>query len=468
MGQKEQFRDLYRRARRDILVFAREMLLFDGEHNYNLSDQQIGLLNCVQDETLLPPDQKKRRIAVRSGQGPGKTTVEVVIGLWRAFLDVDSLVIVTAPTMRQVRDVWIAEARRVLQNAHPFVRGMVEVTNTKIVIGGRPTWGVWTATATKEDNFHGYHQKYLTMIFDEASGIDRRIIQVAKGTLTNENSLMIAAGNPTTRECAFFDFFHKPSEANLWHKFVWNAEEAPHVDKLNLKRIETEFGKASDVYRVRVLGEFPVSDPNSIVSSEDLWGCVGTDMFEAARMRGTLDHDRAIGIDVARFGSDESVIYRRSGHAVVEQCILVKTEPVDVIERAFVMQAMAGWTDASCLYVVDADGMGQGIMGILRRAGKRLLEFHNGGKPSSSSYSNKISEAYFNVAKLAQQRRLHIPNDEILVQQLASRLYHLNKKGKIEIEEKKEFVKRSGHSPDRADALAMCYYTGTMARGKAG
>ncbi|MEE8494676.1 MAG: hypothetical protein V3S25_11585, partial [Nitrospirales bacterium] len=167
------FASFYQQGRGDIFFFAREWLRFNGVDNWELSDQQVELLQCVQDDLSAPLSEKKRRIAVKSGQGPGKTTVEVIIGLWRAFLDVDALCIVTAPTMVQLRDVWIAEARRIMQRAHPVLQSMVEITNTKIVICGRKTWGIWTRSASKAENFQGYHATYLTMIFDEASGIDR-------------------------------------------------------------------------------------------------------------------------------------------------------------------------------------------------------------------------------------------------------------------------------------------------------
>lgn len=464
---QKDFADFYRRGRGDIFFFAEEWLRFNGVDNWELSDQQRALLQCVQDDLDAPLSEKKRRIAVKSGQGPGKTTVEVIIGLWRAFLDVDALVIVTAPTMVQLRDVWIAEARRIVQRAHPVLQSMIEITNSKIIICGRKTWGIWTRSASKQENFQGYHATYLTMIFDEASGIDRAIMVTAKRTLTNKESLLIAAGNPNTRECGFFDMFHKPSETTQWHKFTWSAEDAPHVDKANLKRLEVEYGRQSDIYRVGVLGEFPSMDPNAVFSSDDLWACTGVPLLDAARMRGTLSVDKAIGIDIARFGSDESVIYRRSGLAVVETKILVKTEPMSVVEAAFRMQADAGWTDDETWYIPDADGMGQGVMAMFSRAGKKFLEFHNNGKSSRKEYLNKITEAYFVLAKLSRERKLHIPNDELLIQQLSSRLYDVNNpKGKLALEKKDVMFKRlDGASPDRADALAMAFYGAVKARG---
>lgn len=468
MGRlSEQFAAWYRNISQDPIAFAEQAMRCDGEHNPRLTPQQVKLLRAAQKETLLPVDQRKKRIAVKSGQGTGKTTCECILALWRAFWSVDALVVITAPTMNQIRDVWIAEMRRLLQKAHPFIQRMVETSNTKITIGGRKTWGVWSKAASRPENFQGFHQKYLTFIVDEASGVDREIFKTIKGTLTNPNSLLVCAGNPNTRECAFFDMFHKPSERELWHLFTFNSEESPITDKENIRRLAVEFGKNSDTYRVRVLGEFPLADPNCVMSSDDLWACTGIPVLEAAKMRSFLHYERAIGVDLARFGSDESAIYRRSGLAVVEKAIFARTEPLAVIEAACEMQRRAGWRDDQCIYVVDACGIGEGVVGNLYKKRKRVHEFRSQHTSSDRNYADKITEAYFHLAKLARERRLSIPADEHLVRQLSSRLYKTDSKGRLKLESKDDYVKRmEGESPDRADALVMAFYDGAVARAK--
>lgn len=465
-SKRAAFREWYRTIRRDPLVFAELALRCDGEHNYKLTDQQVQLLRCAQQETLLPLAQRKKRIAVKSGQGTGKSNCETILALWRAFWAVDALVVVTAPTMNQIRDVWMAEMRRMLQRAHPFIRRMVELTAMKVKIGGRDTWGIWAKAASKPENFQGFHHQFLTFIVDEASGIEREIFKVIKGTLTNENSLLVCAGNPNARDTAFYDMYFKPSEAPLWHKFTFNSEQTPITDKENLRRIAQEFGKNSDVYRVRVLGEFPLADLNTVVSSSDLWACVGVPMREAAMMRG-LRTAKAIGIDFARFGSDESTIYRRSGHAIVEWKTFSKTEPIDVVDEAFAMQRRAGWRDGDCWFVVDAGGIGQGVLGYLHRHKKRVHEFHTQYIASQRDYANKLTEAYFLVAKLARERRMHLPDDDILVEQLSGRLYKTDAKGKLLLEKKDDYMKRNeGQSPDRADGFVLAFYDAVTARAK--
>ncbi len=174
-----EFESWYAHVREDPLVFAREALMCidddeTGPNNPRLTDQQAQLLLAVKKDMALPMDERKKRVAVKSGQGTGKTTDEVILALWRVFLAVDNLVMVTAPTAVQVRDVWFAELGRILQNAHPFIRKACKVTAMKCIIFGHvKTWGIWGRTATKAENFQGYHATQLTFILDEASGIDR-------------------------------------------------------------------------------------------------------------------------------------------------------------------------------------------------------------------------------------------------------------------------------------------------------
>lgn len=430
--------------------------------NFAPTKQQSYILKLVQMERDLPVSKRKKRIAVKSGQGPGKTAISNIIATWRVLQHVNALCQVTAPTMRQAKYVWLSEYRRMISKAHPILRKFIKVTKSDVRIGGPdfPDWGIRLSTATKAENFQGIHEEHLTFLVDEASGVDREIVNTIKGTLTNDDSLLIMIGNPNTRDCAFFDCFTRFHKE--WHLFTMNAEDSPIVNKENIRKIEEEFGRNSDVFRVRVLGEFPYMDPNCVMSSEDLWRCVENDPYEAAK---AAPGEKRFGMDLARYGDAESAIYRRSGLAVVENRIFVKTDPNDVVDRAFEMQARTDWNNKDCTYVVDAGGMGQGVMRNFHKSGRQVHEFHTGGSPRDPQYANKMTEAFFHVAKLAREGKMYIPNDYMLIQQLSSRLYFINKKGKIILETKDEYVKRGYESPDRADAFVMCFYPHVKAGG---
>jgi hypothetical protein len=445
-------------------------------HNFEPTWQQGDVLERVQWESRQPFHKRKKRIAVKSGQGPGKSTVSTYIAEWRTFQAVDAMTIVTAPTMTQLQDVFLGELRRQLKNADPILKRNIDIKSQKVTFGRRPNWMIRCRTAVRPENFQGYHDKYLTFIADDASGVDAGIIEQIQGTLTNEDSLFVAIGNPNTRSCKFYEFF--TSQRHLWHTFTFNAEESPIVSRDNIQKLEDEYGRDSDVFRVRVLGEFPNMDPNCVVSMEDLEACTKNKPGPAASDKQFLnahgERARQIGIDFARYGSDESVIYRRSGGAVVEWEKFTKTDPSRVVMRAMEMQKRAGWKDDKCWYVVDAGGMGQGVVHMLHDADKQVLEFHNGGKSSDPQYYDKVTEAWFTFARMAKTRKLSIPKDNRLIHQLCSRQYrtdHQKGKTKLRLESKEDYVKRlvregvnDAPSPDRADAIVMAFYEGMLAR----
>ena len=126
--QANDFAHLHQRLANDIYEFARAC-------NFEPTFQQAQLLDAVQNAVL---GDGNPRIAVKSGQGPGKTVTSGIVGLWLLMREPYTKLIVTAPTMRQCYDVWLAEVRQTLRRASPAVANIFNLTNTGIgVLGGR-------------------------------------------------------------------------------------------------------------------------------------------------------------------------------------------------------------------------------------------------------------------------------------------------------------------------------------------
>jgi tRNA(Met) C34 N-acetyltransferase TmcA len=174
----KRWRTIYKECRKDIFALCKYL-------NFLPTDQQAHILRLIQLERDLPVKQRKKRIAVKSGQGPGKTAVSNIIALWRVLQFPDAMCIITAPTMRQAKKVWLAEFRRMMRQAHPILQKMIKVTKSDVRVGGsdHPEWGIQLATGSKAENVQGFHEKHLTFIVDEASGVERDIIDTIKATL---------------------------------------------------------------------------------------------------------------------------------------------------------------------------------------------------------------------------------------------------------------------------------------------
>lgn len=465
MGRLERdFEPLYERWSGDIRKFALEGLNFGvAKGAPGGMGHQRDLFDVVQVETYLPVRRRKKRVAVKSGQGPGKTAAGNVVALWRLVRSPDSLVQVTAPSMPQCKK-WLAECRRTVDAAHPLLRRFLECSETQIRVAGRRDWKIELRTAVRPENFQGTHQEHLTIVVDEASGVARPLVEVIEGTLTNPDSLLLMTGNPNTTDCAFYDCFTK--HRDLWHCLTWDAEKVaaryPHILSPDRNRVLAhEYGTDSDVYRVRVLGEFPQQAPNALLSLEDLEACTRTSLVGCAGITNVLPASRCISLDYARHGDDESTVFRRSGLAIVEWKAFTKKDPREVTDFAFRLQRDAGWRNEACWFVPDGDGMGQGIVHAFSEAGKNALEFRSQSTACDGAmFADQISEAWWSFRALVQERVCRIPDDPRLLKQLSTRTYYMDRKGRIKVESKEEWRKRtcSDESPDRADGVVMVFY----------
>lgn len=423
-------------------------------------------------------------ISVRSGQGPGKTWCSCVIWLHWLLANRNSLLVVTAPTMRQCKEVWLAEARKIINadDTDKRLQAIYTFTGTGIQMFGckASDWGCYLATANKAENFQGIHRARLGIHCEEASGLDRQIIETIQGTLSNTEGsyLWLQIGNPNTRSCAFYDTFYAPT--SVWTKLHWNGEETPETAFFSQRRnteVADEFGKDSDVYRVRVKGEFPSLDPNAMLSMEQLIECTKIQALvnakkENARLLSIGKMRYHLGIDLARFGGDENSITAFEGTIQRVSEAYSRMDPNDAIDRGVVIQSDMGWSNEQSLYIVDVSGMGEGAVGRLgqqKHMGKRVHEFYTqNSADDSTSYADKASEAWFLFRKAVIDKNIYLKYDKRTFDQIANRRYEVTKTGQLKIESKDSYKKRLsrngddmgavGKSPDRADGTIMGFY----------
>lgn len=455
---KSSFLDRLNRCRTDLHRFSREIMLFEP------TGQQSELFDRVQFETWGPMSERLRGIGVASGQGCGKTSAGAVIAAWRLLQARGAKVVITAPTMRQVRDIWMGELDIRVNNADPELRKFIKVTSTNATVCGDRSWKLLTMTSSRPENVQGQHRSRMTIIADEASGIERPIWPTLKGTLTEPDNLLIATGNPNERDTEFFDMFHK--DLGLYHTLNWSSEDSPKVDKANIEKLAAEYGRDSDIFRVRVLGLFPRENAQSVIRYEDLlYACRHKVKAEAMRTPTSIENGRPtkqIGIDLARFGGDESSITVRYNSAVLMTKHFMGAEPIDVLAYAMDLQKQLNWRNEDTVYCVDAGGMGQGVMKVLYNAGKRVFEFLSNGTPFETNiYKDQITEAYFALRHLTRKKELYIVRDDKTFNQLVSRQYRYDK-DLFRLESKDEFIERIGrydfNSPDRADSMVLACY----------
>ncbi len=420
-------------------------------------------------------------IACKAGKGPGKTKVTAVIFTHWVLIHPLSKLVVTAPTFRQCQEVWLAEAKSTVNSsvADPRLGQLFDFRGKGFGILGQKNseWGCVLITAITKESFQGQHRLYQAFLEEEASGVKPDISAAIKETTTNAEGtwLHVRIGNPNFRSGAFFDSFN--DEAHRWVRLSWNTEETPETRYFSRRRndrVEEEWGKDSDIYRISVLGEFPLLDANCLISGDDLDACCTPQALHNATYVNP-DRKRQIGTDLARFGGDECVVVPRSGGIMFDMWAH-KTDPNNAIDKAIQYQDVYGWPNDDCTHVVDTSGMGEvavGQMGDARRMGRTVHEFYSQNTAyASDKYDDKITEAWCHFAKLVKKQWVYLGYsnnhklDIKLKKQLTTRRYIVTKKGKIKIESKEDYKKNNedvengaiGKSPDRADAIVMAFY----------
>lgn len=396
------------------------------------------------------------RIAIRSAQGVGKTTLMAWAILWFMTTHIESRVVATAPTAHQLYDVLFSELNKWIMRSE-FLQELYDVQKTSVRFKGSPeTWFCVARTAAKPENLAGFHADNLLFVIDEASGVDDSIYETILGTLSGLNNKLLICGNPTRREGFFYRAFHE--ERDLYKTLKVSAKESGRVSKENAARLIKQYGEDSDVVRVRVLGEFPKSESDGVIPLELIEKSMNTEP--------TFRGDLIIGVDVARYGNDKTVMASRIGMSLLPlevwgKCDLMTTcgrivRSVEILQNKFSVKRV--------VINVDDSGLGGGVTDRLREVTPHTINacLNNAKARDSTHYANWITEQFFNFKELLASGEVTLPRDDTLTAELVSRKYSINSAGKLIIEPKSEFKMRIGHSPDRADAVILCYAATTQ------
>lgn len=159
-----------------------------------------------------------------------------------------------------------------------------------------------------------------------------------------------------------------------------------------------------------------------------------------------------LGVDVARFGDDASVIFPRQGLVAFPPVVLRKTDNMALADRiAYEKQALG-----AVAVFIDAGG-GTGVIDRLRQLGHTVMEVHFGGMAGNPErYKNRRMEMWAKMAEWLRQGG-SIPPDNALKAELSTPTYSFDARGAMQLESKELIKEKIKRSPDRADALALTF-----------
>jgi len=432
-----------------------EAIKYYAQHPYEYVVDWLGTKPTTQQKAvldILPTAIRDRKgVAVKSGHGTGKTAMQAWCIKW--FMDTKPMpkIISTAPTQHQLYDVVWAELAK--WHKQSFTKDSTSWTKTAFTDKTFPeNWFAVARTSNKPENMQGFHAENLLFLVDEASGVATEVLEVIEGTQTQEGALILLFGNPTQVSGAFYDAFN--SKRKFYLTYTFNSETSEIVLPAYYEKIAAKYGKDSDIYRVRVLGEFPKAEPDTLIS---------LDKVEAAALR-EIDRNLSLhevielGVDVARFGDDECTCYSRLGNTIKEEFILQKSDIMEIANR--IALVVKDWQNIKSVIVnVDDTGMGGGVTDRLKEMVElgeiycEVVGVNNGAAAVDSSlYSNLGTEMWFFMRDKIIE--LDIPNDNDLIGQLSTRK-HKFIGGKNALEKKEDMKHRGLTSPDRADGCIL-------------
>ncbi|WP_445670618.1 DEAD/DEAH box helicase family protein [Paenibacillus sp. FSL M7-0547] len=439
--------------RKNPVLFCKEML------NFTPDEWQAEVLMDIASDP---------RVSVRSGQGVGKTGVEAAIALWFLSCFPFPKVVCTAPTRQQLHDVLWAEISK-WQDKSPILKKILKWTKTKVYMRNyEERWFATARTATKPENMQGFHEDYMLFIVDEASGVEDRIMEAILGTLSGPYNKLLMCGNPTRTSGVFYDS-HNRDRADYKTRKV-SCLNSPRTSKENIAMLKRKYGEGSDVWRVRVEGEFPRGESDTFIALEAAEFAKNEVRVEAKGQKLT------VGVDVARFGDDETNIYGQIGGKVVKHHFHHKQDTM--ITTGWVLRLV---DDAKSEHPgvekveirVDDTGLGGGVTDRLneinteKSLGYTIIGVNNGSSAENEYYGNLGSEMWGQIKELLEENMsnfmlgvpgvFELPDDEKLVTQLTSRKWRMGSNGRIYLERKEDMKKRGLQSPDRADGLILAF-----------
>ena len=397
------------------------------------------------------------RVAVKSGHGTGKSTSLAWLVLWSILVFDDVKVLCTAPTGHQLNDVLLSEIKKWHQKMLGHWKDKVIITTDKVSLEGSLGFAAMrTGRKENPEALQGRHAENMIILIDEASGIDDTVYEVARGTLSTPSARIIMASNPTRSTGYFYNAFHR-NRAN-WDLFTFSCLNSPFVAQEYIREMQEEYGDESDIYKVRVLGEFPKGGDLQFITTSVVNSAVDRYYDETAYNFAAL----VLGVDVAYFGGDRSVIYLRQGLHARE---LFSVQGIEITDFASIVAKLWDEHNADAVFV-DGIGVGAGVVSYLRSIGKQPISVAYSGSSATEGYHNKRAECWGLMRDWLKEG--WIPNDPKLKDDLTAPEYSFTVSGKLILERKENMRKRGLASPDFADALALTFANPVVANRKRG
>jgi phage terminase large subunit len=302
----------------------------------------------------------------------------------------------------------------------------------------------------------------LLLIVDEASGVDEAIFEAAEGFLTNENARVLLIGNPTqppasstarstaSGRCGT-DPYQRVRRAGVHRRAGLGAGARRRSSPASGSRRSARSGA-----RTRRSGR---SASRQLPSPADDTVCALGDVESAQARLAPRGRPLVIACDVARFGSDETVITVRHGNRVRIAPTYVGQDTMRTVGEILEVAPVRGdgivYLPASLTpIVVDDTGVGGGVTDRLREIERVPRSSRSTPASRRSSRTTTRTAAASSGSRSRTGCELDLDPDEQLAADLVAPRYKLDSRGRRVVEPKER--RRSGSAAARRTAPTRC------------
>lgn len=411
-----------------------------------------------QDE-VLKAFPHKPRIAMKASKGPGKSCIEAWLA-WNFLLTrPHPKIACTSISGDNLRDGLWTEMAKWMQ-VSPLLKQAFVWQKERIFARDHPdTWWMaarqWSKSADPSalgNTLAGLHADYIMFILDESGGIPDAIMASAEAALSScKEGHIVQAGNPTHLEGPLYRAC--TSERAMWHVVEITSDpddpnRSPRVKAEWAREQIEKYGRDNPWVLVNVFGKFPPSSFNALIGPEELQASIRRRYHETE----LIAHPRILGIDVARFGDDSTIIFPRQGLQAFNP---IQYRNINGTQGAEITARKINEWEVDATFIDNTGGFGASWIDNLLRLGKSPIGIHFSESASNPQFYNKRSEMAFLLVDWI-KRGGALPDCNEVIQALAQTSYTF--KGEQLLLEPKEDVKaKLGYSPDHLDALMLTF-----------
>lgn len=472
-----------------ITSFEAEAMLMQeyAQNPVFFCEHGLGHKTWSKQREILESVLKHEKTAVRACHSVSKTFTAAEIVVWFLNCIPNSKVITTAPTFPQIKMLLWSEINAIYARSRIHLEGECLMTEIKTEEKDHYAYGFSTDKPARAE---GWHAPAILIIFDEAKGLPPWLWDSARGAVTGGLCRWLAVS--TTDGIQVGEPYHKifDAEKSEWNRIHISAFDSPYMTGEKFKSIEIPDSKRPDLFRVKwiIPTDFNIqlASPKWIADCRADWG--EDSVLYLTKVKGEITDASAdsiiklsqvlamienaadptfkdegqeeAGVDVARGGTDDTIMYRRKGLKNIGKKIITSKQLPEKEKLVYIAEEVERFVgyDKKMRIKVDDTGVGGGVTDILQHDGYNVVPINFGGAAKDPDhYPNTISEMWFEVGKIVHE--IACPASDRLQAELVNRRQkNLDTHGRRVVESKDEYKARGFRSPDEADGFLLAFY----------